>query len=334
MKGDASEGNPMGFFQGRFKIDGIEKTFTTDYEVMTTEEFKKAEIKYGKKIFFKKVRQYGEAITIEYDDAFPTLLDKQKKNFCTELVKMPEMRTLDSPPSGTAHWTVEFGNEVTVRKASKLIKVIKILNILQGMKHRAMVNICFYFAPELRPDKRHPSELFTLLGDIRPDETGKPMGVLINSDYRMDAVLETYYKDTEESEFRTTVLKALEWNVIKSTPQGFYINDEFIGGDKEGVYVFLKNHPQIFNNFVLPAVSKQDALLMEDDLDKVKEIKWEIVNNVDRASKDIEDLRAEAYTLGIPRAKNYHDKAKIIGLIEAKIAEGVTANKIEVPQEV
>lgn len=333
MKGDGAEGNPRGYFQGKFKINGIEKVFTTDYKVLTVDEFEKDKARYGTSIFFKKFMKMGDNVTIVYDDDFPTPMDAQKKNFCTELVKMPEMRTLDEDTNPMKYWTVEFGNEVSVRKASKLVKIIKILNILSGMSHRDMANICWYFAPHYRPDKMLPSDLFLALGDIRSEKGGNPDGVLICNDQRMDAVLDVYYKNAEESQFRTTIFKALEWSIIKSTPKGFYLNDEYIGNDKELVYTWLKNHPQIFQNAVLPLVAQRDVLTMEDDMKKVNAVKYEVKHNVDRANKSIEDLRAEAKTLGIKGAHLAHDKAKIIGKIEAAIAEAQAGNTITLPKE-
>jgi len=323
MKGDGAAGNPKGFFQGRFKIDGVERTFTDDYRVLTTEEFEKEQVKFGRKIFFKKFSQIGDAIILSYNDDMIEPMDRQKKNFITELIKCPEMRMVDDEPNATKFWICSLGNEVSVRKASKLMKTIKILNILMGMSYKERINVAFFFAPERQPDKMNNSELFIMLGDIKPDHSGNPSGVLINSELRMNAVFETYYKDTEDSQFRTTIHKALEWSIIKHEPKGYYLNDEYIGGDREQVYVFLKNHPDVFEKFVLPKVAQRDSTLAEDDMVKVNAVKYEMKYNVDREAKTLDDLRLEAKALQIPRAMNYWDRAKLIGLIEAKITENL-----------
>lgn len=327
MKGDGSEGNPKGFFYGRFKINGIEKTFTEDYEIMNTDDFEKVKDK-GKRIMIKRFERLGDNLTIAYNDELATHLDKQKKNFCTELLKMPEMREVDSPPGHQYYWVVESGNEVTVRKASKLMKTIKILNILVGMSYKERINICFYFAPHLQPNKINNSELFTILGETKTDAKGVPFGILIQDERRMDAVLESYYKDSADSQFRTTINKAIEWEIIRYESKGYYLNAEYIGSDKENVYVFLKNNPEIFENYVLPAVAQRDIIVQDDDMVKVNATKFEIKHNVDRESKDVEDLRAELKGFGVKGTAMMYDKAKIIQRIKEKIEEAKEQNAI------
>lgn len=327
MKGDGSEGNPKGLFYGRFKINGIEKTFTEDFEVMNTDDFEKAKER-GKRMLFHKFERFGDNITITYDDDIEKQIDKQKKNFCTELLKMPEMRDIDSPPSHKCYWVVESGNEVSVRRASKIMKTVKILNILIGMSYKERINICFYFAPHLEPNKKNNSELFTILGDLKTDAKGIHNGLLIQDEARMDAVLNVYYKNTEESQFRTTIYKAIEWGIINLETKGYYINAEYIGGDKEAVVVYMKNNPQIFENFVLPKVAQKDIVIQGDDMEKVNAAKFELRHNVDRESKPLEDLRAEAKELGIKNTSNSWDKGKLIEKIKAKIAENIGSNAI------
>jgi len=326
MKGDGAEGNPKGYFLGTFKVDGMMKVFTSDYEVLTAEEFARQKESKGKQMLTKTFRNIADSLVITYDDESTDHIHKQKLNFCKELIKHPEMRHFDDPKSRSKYWTVEYGNEVSVRKAAKLSDIIKVLNILTTMSYRDRVNICFYFAPELRPDTRLNSELFSLLGDTKTDgDNGRPVGILLNSDERIKAVF-NYFKNGEESQFRTTVMKALEFGVIQYEGRGYYLNSEFIGADKESVYQYLKKMPNIFDRYVLPAVAAKDNLL-EDDLKQVEMVSYEL-SQTDYGYKSLEELRAIAKNMKIPYAHVLQDKDKIIAKIEAKNAE-LAAKKAE-----
>lgn len=328
MKGDGAEGNPRGYFLGQFKIDGILKIFTSDYRVLTADQFAK-ERERGVQILSKQFRQIGDSLVISYDDDFVDAIDKQKRNFCQELIKCPDMRHFDEPKASNKYWTVEYGNEVSIRKAAKLADVIKVLNILTTLSYKERIDICFHFEPQLRPDRVLNSELFTLLGDTRTDpDTGRPYGVLINSEQRIKAVFD-YFKNGAESKFRTTIYKAIEYGIIQQENRGYYLNKEFIGGDKESVYQYFKNMNAVFDRYILPEVAKQDSKIEDDDLKKVEVVSYDLAHNPDYESKSLEDLRAIAKNLGIKHTHVAYDKNKLISKIRA--TKSVQHTLTEVP---
>lgn len=318
----ANQGNPRGVLVFRTKIEGQSLVGTTQYEWLLEEEFKKLEEKgIVQALRFSFVTK-NDAFIIEYptDLKSQTVIDKLKYNFVQKLLKAKEFRLIEDVPTMQTCYTIEFTGRIALKKAARIRSISLLINQVNAMSKQERMNALFMYAPHLQPSKMTNSELYIALVDITTDPlTGMPKGELINSHQRIEAFTNDYYTNKEDSTFRVTINKSIEYGIVESRVGRYYIQSEFVGVEREDVYAYLKAHLDIYEGYVLPQIALKDPSGDEDDMLELESNKTVIIDESDISTYTIERLQEVALNMGIKAVKKY-DKDTLLKKVKA-IAE-------------